>query len=162
MNAAAARRRFEEYLRSKGLRVTRQRRLILELAWAIGRHFSAEALYARARARDATVSRATVYRTLALLYSAGFLSGLDSGRGEMLYEHILGHHHHDHMICLRCGQIIEFHSEVIERIQLEEAARRRFRVESHTLNLVGTCASCARAPRGRRPAAASAQAPPGP
>ncbi|TAH38639.1 MAG: transcriptional repressor [Planctomycetota bacterium] len=144
MNPAAARRRFEAYLRRRGLRVTQQRLLILELAWSTHRHYSAEELYAWAKTRDASVSRATVYRTLALLVDGHFVSELDSGRGQMLYEHILGHHHHDHMICLGCGKIIEFRCEAIEELQRQEAAKRHFHVASHTLNLVGYCASCAR------------------
>ncbi len=148
MNRDSALSRFEKYLRQRGLRVTDQRRLILDLAWSTHEHFSAEDLYAWARKRDARASRATVYRTLALLVEGGFLAPLDGGKGQMLYEHILGHHHHDHMICLLCGRILEFRSPEIERFQEEEARRRGFQVVGHTLTLEGYCARCQRQGRG--------------
>ena len=118
--------------------------MILELAWSTHSHFSAEDLYQWARKRDASASRATVYRTLSLLVEGRFLSGLDGGRGQMLYEHILGHHHHDHMICLDCGKILEFRSEAIEHLQEEVATSKRFQMVNHTLTLEGYCAQCAR------------------
>ncbi|KAA3610826.1 MAG: transcriptional repressor [Planctomycetota bacterium] len=142
MNEATALKRFERYLKQRDLRVTSQRRDILSLAWSTHEHFSAEELYAWAKERDASTSRATVYRTLALLVEGGFLSPLDSGRGQLLYEHILGHHHHDHMICLQCGKILEFRCEAIEQLQLEEAKRRRFHLVNHSLTLEGYCGSC--------------------
>lgn len=149
MNREQALRRFEEHLRRRGLRVTEQRRLILELAWSTHDHFTAEDLYGWARQRDVRASRATVYRTLNLLVEGGFLAPLDGGQGQMLYEHILGHHHHDHMICLACGRILEFRSEEIERIQEEEARRRGFQVVDHTLTLEGYCARCRRQGKDR-------------
>lgn len=158
MNPLAARRRFEEHLRRKGLRVTAQRLRIVDLAWSTHRHFSAEELYAWAKAKDASVSRATVYRTLALLVEGRFVSELKSGAGQTLYEHSLGHHHHDHMICLGCGRIIEFRCAAIEELQRQEAAKRHFQAVSHTLNLVGYCAGCAK--DGFPPAASAARVQP--
>ena len=88
------------------------------------------------------VSRATVYRTLALLQEGGFVESLDTGRGELVYEHILGHRHHDHMICLSCGRIEEFHDARIEKLQQEAAAKKGFALESHLHRLLGTCKRC--------------------
>jgi len=134
--------RFEGFLRRKGLRVTDQRREILSAAWATHEHFSAEQLYGWLRDGGSKASRATVYRSLSLLVEGGFLSALDSGKGQMLYEHILGHSHHDHMICLKCGKILEFRCEEIEEMQHSVAAKHRFQLLQHTLTLEGYCAAC--------------------
>ncbi len=142
MKSDAALNRFEAFLRRKGLRVTDQRREILNAAWATHEHFSAEELYTWLRDRGSKASRATVYRSLSLMVEGGFLSGLDSGKGQMLYEHILGHSHHDHMICLKCSKIIEFRCEEIEAMQHQMAEKHRFRLLQHTLTLEGYCSSC--------------------
>ena len=90
------------------------------------------------------VSRATVYRTIALLVEGGFVESLDTGTGELLYEHTLGHRHHDHLVCEGCGRIEEFFDERIERLQEEVAASKGFELVSHSMRLFGRCASCAR------------------
>lgn len=142
MQPAQALKRFETFLRGRALRMTNQRRVILELAWGTHEHFTAEDMYAWARKEDASVSRATVYRTLGLLVDGEFLATLDRGHGQTLYEHILGHRHHDHMVCLQCGKILEFLSEEIERLQEEVAAKQQFTITHHTLRLEGRCARC--------------------
>ncbi len=140
MQPAQALKRFEQFLRTRSLRMTNQRKEILQLAWATHAHFTAEDMFSWARARDASVSRATVYRTLSLLVEGRFLATIERGHGQTLYEHILGHRHHDHMLCLGCGRIIEFLSEEIERLQVEMAARHQFQIQRHTLSLEGLCA----------------------
>jgi Fur family ferric uptake transcriptional regulator len=142
------RKAFERFLRSRALKLTPQRARIFERAFATHEHFSAERLYEWLRAEDGPkVSRATVYRTLALLVEGGFVNSLDVGRGELVYEHVLGHRHHDHMVCLECGRIEEFHDERIEALQQEACARKGFQLVSHSHRLVGTCRACSR--RGR-------------
>lgn len=144
MKETTALKRFEMHLKRQGLRVTQQRREILLLAWSTHEHFTAEELYTWAVAKDASISRATVYRTLSLLVDGGFLAPLDGGRGQMLYEHIMGHHHHDHMICLECNRIIEFRCDEIEELQEREALKRNFRIVSHSLTMEGYCSNCVR------------------
>ncbi|MCP4093687.1 MAG: transcriptional repressor [Planctomycetes bacterium] len=137
--------RFEVFLRTKGLRMTAPRRGILLAAWSSHEHFSADQMFEQVSALMLGASRATVYRTLSLLVESGFLSSMNNGKGTMLYEHILGHDHHDHMICRGCGSIHEFHSEDIERLQEEYAAKVGFTLIDHTLRLEGYCASCTKA-----------------
>ena len=144
MRTEAALRRFEDFLRENGLRLTRQRAEILELAWSTHDHFSADEMARWARRRGSKSSRATVYRTLCLLVDGGFLASVDRGRNGVLYEHILGHSHHDHMVCLSCGKIIEFRCQEIEDLQEREAAKNYFQIVRHTLLLEGHCGSCAR------------------
>jgi Fur family ferric uptake transcriptional regulator len=137
--------RFERFLRSRSLKLTAQRRRIFDRAFDTHEHFSAERLYDWLRNEPGEkVSRATVYRTLSLLLEGGFVEALDAGRGELVYEHVLGHQHHDHMVCLDCGKIEEFHDERIEELQLEACRKKGFQLIGHDLRLRGYCKSCAR------------------
>lgn len=145
VNQSAIQRAFEGFLKTRELKLTPQRRRIFERAFATHEHFSAERLYGWMRAEGgAAVSRATVYRTLSLLVEGGFLETLDTGQGELLYEHVLGHRHHDHLVCIDCGRIEEFSDDRIEALQGEAAARKGFVLHYHNLRLFGTCAGCTR------------------
>ena len=149
---------FERYLRGRALKLTPQRRRIFERAFATHEHFSAEMFYAWLREEPGPkVSRATVYRTLSVLVEGGFLASLDAGRDELMYEHVLGHKHHDHMVCLDCGRIDEFNDERIERLQLEACAKKGFVLVSHAHRLFGHCRACAKRlePRGETAARAA-------
>ncbi len=144
MNQAALRNAFEEFLRSRSLKFTAQRARIFDRAFATHEHFTAETLFRWLEDEGAAVSRATVYRTLGLLVEGRFLESLDTGRGELLYEHVLGHRHHDHMVCLECGRIEEFFDERIEQLQEEAAEKKGFVMLDHDLRLLGFCKACAR------------------
>lgn len=152
MNQASIQRAFEGFLKTRELKLTSQRKRIFERAFATHEHFSAETLYGWMRAEEGpAVSRATVYRTLSLLVEGGFLETLDAGQDELLYEHVLGHRHHDHLVCLDCGRIEEFSDERIETLQREVALRKGFALHHHDLRLFGVCAACTKK-RERRPA----------
>ncbi|MEZ5977057.1 MAG: Fur family transcriptional regulator [Planctomycetota bacterium] len=152
---------FATYLSAQGLRFTSQRKRVFDRAFATHEHFTAERLYNwLAEARGAKVSRATVYRTLALLVEGGFLNSLDTGKGELLYEHVLGHKHHDHMVCVSCGRIDEFHSSEIERLQEAVANERGFVMVEHDLRLFGYCRACVK--KGLCPLVESPDAEPAP
>jgi Fur family transcriptional regulator, ferric uptake regulator len=134
----------EADLRQRGFRWTNQRSLIVRTALASHEHYTAEELLARCRVTDPKVSRATVYRTLAVLEEAGFVEGLDTGDGGRKFEHVLNHEHHDHMVCGGCGAIFEFRDDELERRQDAAAKRIGFRIERHSLRIYGTCKSCQR------------------
>jgi Fur family ferric uptake transcriptional regulator len=137
------RRAFEQFLRSRSLKLTPQRERVFDRAFGTHEHFSAETFYGWMQAEEGPrVSRATVYRTLALLQEGGFIESLDTGRGEVVYEHTLGHRHHDHMVCLDCGRIEEFHDDRIEELQQEAAAKKGFELVSHDHRLMGYCRRC--------------------
>ena len=138
----------ESHLRRSGFRWTNQRSLIVRTALSTHEHFTAEQLLDLCRRHDPKVSRATVYRTLAVLEEQGFVEGLDTGDGGRRFEHVLGHEHHDHMVCVGCGAIIEFRDEELERRQDAAAKRAGFRIESHSLRIYGRCRSCQRSQRG--------------
>lgn len=152
MNHEQIQRRFERFLRSRALKLTTQRRRIFDRAFETHEHFSAETLYAWLEDEPGErVSRATVYRTLALLLEGGFVEALDAGRGQLVYEHVLGHAHHDHMVCLDCGKIEEFHDERIEELQLLACEKRGFQLVNHDLRLRGYCRACAKKRDGAAP-----------
>ncbi len=151
MNQASIHKAFERFLRRRSLKVTPQRNRIFERAFATHEHFSAETLYDWLKVEAGpAVSRATVYRTIGLLVEGGFLESLDTGQGELLYEHVLGHRHHDHLVCIDCGRIEEFMDERIEALQREAAQRKGFQLLYHNLRLFGTCGACTRK-REKRP-----------
>lgn len=141
--AAVVKDLFERFIRENQLKHTAQRLKIVKRAFSMPRHFSAEDLYQILKRDKTYVSKATVYRTLKLLVEANFLDELEIGaRQAKIYEPVHGREHHDHMICLRCGRILEFTDPKIEAHQELAAKRHRFRVLSHSLKLFGLCAEC--------------------
>jgi len=150
MDAAA---RFSEFLARNRLRLTQERRTILDEMLQIHGHFDADSLLVHFRRKGRTVSRATLYRTLARLVEAGLVHKIEMAEGQAQYEVIFGRHHHDHMICLECGRIVEFESRDIERLQEEICHRKGFRMTGHMHQIRGRCAPCA-AGDGKRATAA--------
>lgn len=145
MKHATIKRRFEEHLQKEGQRLTSQRSQVFESIFATHAHFTAETLFGWLRESGElgrAVSRATVYRTLDLLERGGFIESFNTGMGEKVYEHVMGHQHHDHMVCEECGRIEEFHDEAIEALQQENAAKHGFELRSHLLRLSGLCKRC--------------------
>jgi Fur family transcriptional regulator, ferric uptake regulator len=132
----------EHRLQAKGLRRTGARRKILEAVFEGDGHFTAEDLLDRMRESGVRVSRASVYRTLSLLVDGGWVETREFQRGQLRYECMHGHRHHDHLICTKCGRVVEFENDEIERLQIEAAKSHGFVLESHSLRLFGRCASC--------------------
>ena len=133
---------FAEYLSAENLKMTNQRRLILDTFLDKAGHVSPEELYEAARARDASLGQATVYRTLKLLVDAGLATALDFGDGVARYEPVRGEDHHDHLICEGCGENLEIMDPEIERLQEELAARYGFELSHHRMYLFGLCPKC--------------------
>jgi len=140
MNAAA---RFSDYLARHQLRLTRERRAILEEMLQVRGHFVADQLLEHFRSKGRVVSRATLYRTLARLVEAGLVHKIEMAQGQARYEVMFGRHHHDHMICLTCGRLIEFESREIERLQEEICRRKGFTMTGHMHQIRGLCGECA-------------------
>ncbi len=134
----------KRYLRSKGFKVTPQRQSIVEMVFATHAHFSADDLFDMMRDSGPQVSKATIYRTLSLLTEGGFLETLRIGEDQKYYEHVLGHDHHDHLICLGCQRIIEFYSQKIEDLQDAIVAEHGFAPVRHTHRIFGYCPQCQR------------------
>jgi Fur family ferric uptake transcriptional regulator len=127
---------LEEACLAKGMRMTDQRRVIARVLEAATDHPDVEELYRRASAVDARISIATVYRTVKLFEDAGVIARHDFGAGRSRYETIPDEHH-DHLIDLKSGAVIEFRNEEIERLQQAIATALGFRLVDHRLELYG-------------------------
>lgn len=143
----------ERHFRARG-RWTNQRAAIVRATFSTHAHFTADELLALCRRKDPRVSRATVYRTLQALEDAGFVEGMDTRDGGRRFEHVLGHEHHDHMVCTACSTILEFRDDQLEALQEAAARRMGFSIESHSLRLYGRCRAC-----GPEPTAPQAKSP---
>ena len=130
--------RWQAYLAGKRLNTTAQREAIVEQFFRAPEHISIEELLGRVRRRHPKVGYATVYRTLKLLVDAGLASERQFGDGQARYE--VAGQHHDHLICAKCGLILEFEDEEIERLQ-ERIAQRLggFAVVRHRHELYALC-----------------------
>jgi Fur family ferric uptake transcriptional regulator len=135
--------RFEEFLQTRGKRITRQRQMIVEHVSSHHEHFDAEQLLAdlRRTREGAKASRPTVYRTLTEMVDAGLLKKMVLG-GRAVYEHDYGYPQHDHLYCTSCHKLIEFSSAELLRIRDAVAAKHQFRAQGHRLIVSGICADC--------------------
>ena len=134
-----------EYLSRNGLKQTRQREAILHTFLLLDDHVTSEDLHERVRTEHPEIGAATVYRTLKIFCEAGIANPIHFREGVTLYEK--QHTHHDHLICLGCGEIIEFHSEMIEREQVEIAEEHGYSLVRHRHHLFGFCGACQREAR---------------
>ena len=125
-----------ERCEAKGLRMTGQRRTIAEVLEDSDDHPDVEALYARAMAVDPNISIATVYRTVKLFEEAGILDKLEFGDGRARYEDA-ERDHHDHLIDMNSGEVIEFVDAEIEALQTRIAAKLGYELRGHRLELYG-------------------------
>ncbi len=133
---------LSEYLVGQGLKSTSQRDTILQIFVNAGSHLSAEELYSRVKKTHPRIGYATVYRTLKLLAEAGMAEERRFEDGFTRYEYRATDGHHDHLICTRCGEIIEFENVRIEELQADVARKKRFKVQNHKLEIYGLCSAC--------------------
>ena len=126
--------RIEKLCIEKGMRMTEQRRVIARVLSQAHDHPDVEELHRRAHAVDPHISIATVYRTVRLFEEAGIITRHDFRDGRSRYEQ-MPESHHDHLINLRTGKVIEFQSEEIERLQAEIARKLGYRLVDHRLEL---------------------------
>jgi len=149
MSVRARMQRFETALRERGLKSTSQRDDIARTFFAAEEHLSVEELYSAVRRVNPRVGYATVYRTLRLLKECGLAAERHFDDGQARYEAVeQEEQHHDHIICERCGKIVEFASQELERLQERIGRFLGFVVSRHRMELYGICAEC-REGRGR-------------
>ena len=120
----------------RGMKMTEQRRVIAEVLSESEDHPDVEQVYARSVKIDPRISIATVYRTVRLFEEAGLLDRLDFGDGRARYEQA-SDDHHDHLIDVKSGEIIEFHDEEVESLQLQVARRLGYKLVGHRMELFG-------------------------
>jgi Fur family ferric uptake transcriptional regulator len=133
---------FVEFLKKKDARVTQARKIVLTQVFSRHDHFCADDLAAELSSGMNHVSRGTVYRTLALMEEAGLVRVIRDTDVHAHYEHTFNHPQHEHMICDKCGQFIEFSDERITSL-VEKACRAHgFAERTHRIVVFGTCAEC--------------------
>ena len=124
-----------EALKKEGLRFTEQRKSIWDEITSSDDHREAEDIFLALRKKNINVSRATVYRTIDVLVKNNLVRKLDIGDAPSKYENKIDSHHHDHMICLETGDIIEFYNEELENLQDEIAKKHGYKVIRHVHQL---------------------------
>ncbi len=134
------RRSLARFLEEHNLKHTKQRDAILDVFLTAAGHVTSEDIYKAVREDHPNVGYTTVYRTMKLLCDAGLASERHFDDGMTRYE--IEHEHHDHLVCVKCGRIIEFECAMIEATQDEIAERYHFRVLRHRHELYGHCESC--------------------
>lgn len=144
--------RFQEFLESRGKRVTSQRKALVETVFKRHEHFEADGLVEELayKTGDQRVSRPTVYRTLSELVDAGLLRKIDLPGGRLVYEHDYGYPQHDHLYCQKCGKLIEFQSEELLKLRAALSEQYQFQITGHRLIVQGVCVDC-RSHRRKRP-----------
>ena len=128
-------------LRAKGFRMTPQRMMVLEAVEASDDHISAEEIFKQAHARYPYLNISTVYRTLELLKTQGFVAESDLGGGRLVY-HPVGKAHHHHLVCRRCGSVQDMDESVFDRLSAEMKKRYGFNAELEHMAIFGTCKKC--------------------
>ncbi len=128
--------RIERLCQKKGLKMTGQRRVIARVLSEADDHPDVEAVHRRAARIDPKISIATVYRTVRLFEEASILERHDFGDGRARYEEVADEHH-DHLIDIESGEVIEFHNADIEKLQEEVARKLGFKLVDHRLELYG-------------------------
>jgi len=134
---------FRQMIRTMNLKVTAQRLLIFEALHSGRAHVTAQEVFEKVRAVDASVGFATVYRFLRSLNEYGFVTEVRMGGMAARYE-LTPKRHHDHLTCMSCGKICEFENHEIESLQERVALQFGFELVSHVLELYGRCRDCAK------------------
>ena len=134
--------RFKEALKKEGLKYTPQRTAVLEEIIKDKGHRESEEIYLALKKRGQHVSRATVYRTMDILVNNDFARKMNLGDGRARYESKVNSPHHDHLVCMDCGLIIEFMDQKIEDLQDEIAIQYEFQLKRHIHQLFGLCKKC--------------------
>lgn len=141
---AALLERFRRYLRDHHQPVTRQRDLVAQVVFLSEEHLSVDEIIRLLKERDEAVGTATVYRTLEVLVESGLVRAHDFGEGFKRYEPMPAQTHHEHLICERCGRVVEFQNVQLERMLPIIADEHEFLHQRHRVEIHGLCRECRR------------------
>jgi Fur family ferric uptake transcriptional regulator len=128
---------FRKFLKSKDLKITRQREILLRRIFEREVHFSAEDLEDRVKGDG--ISKATIYRTLQLLTECGLIEEVSLQDNRRMYEHTYGHEPHDHIVCVDCQKVFEFDGEALAKLEADIAHRLGFVPAGHRLRIEASC-----------------------
>lgn len=141
-DAQARLNKLEIYLQDKGLKISKPRMIVADVFFRSSSHLTLDELLEKSRKKLKTIGYATVYRAMKLLVESGLAMEHQFGGGQTRFENVMENEHHDHLICVKCGTIIEFHDEKIEEQQDKAAKKYGFKVLDHRLELYGHCKKC--------------------
>jgi len=133
---------FREFIRSKGLRQTPEREIILAEICRKREHFDVDELFLRLRGQDKKISKASIYRTLPLLVECGLIREVNFVDGHWHYEQIYGQPHHCHLRCLSCGAMVEFEEPRLAAVEAELSRKHGYQIIKHVLEVQGYCPHC--------------------
>ncbi|HEU5170674.1 MAG TPA: Fur family transcriptional regulator [Gemmatimonadales bacterium] len=136
--------RFRRHLRDRHLPVTRQRDVVAQTVLLSDEHLSVEGIQRRLGERGERVGLATIYRTLEVLVESGLVRAHDFGEGFKRYEPMAQQAGHEHLICVRCGKVVEFQNERLERMLPIIADEYAFQHQRHRVEIHGVCPDCRR------------------
>ena len=131
--------KLESYLKAQDLKQTKQRKVIIEHFLNLDTHVDADNLHSAIRDSGHNIGLATIYRTLNLLMEAGLIEQQSFADGRAVFEVDRPGTHHDHLVCLDCGHVIEFENDQVEKIQQDIAEKYGFELRSHRHDLFGSC-----------------------
>ncbi len=143
MNDEQAVEELKKIVKQKGLKYTEQREIVLKILINVSEHLTAEEVYNEIKKQypHSNIGIATVYRALSFLEEVDLIASIAFGSDGKKYESS-GKSHHDHLICTKCGKIVEFLDEEIERRQEKVAKENNFKITSHSMQLYGICPDC--------------------
>jgi Fur family ferric uptake transcriptional regulator len=133
---------LRQYLKNNGLLRSRQREQILDILLKTEKHPTIGDIYERIRRKNPKIGLATVYRAVRVICDAGLAREVNFGDGAKRFEHKYQHHHH--LVCLKCGRIIEITSPELEKLQKQLAKKHNFTITKDTMKIFGTCRTCKR------------------
>lgn len=133
---------YRKFLRSKNLKLTKPRLIIMEAVFENHEHFNVDDLYEQIRKKHKNVSRATIYRTVPLLVESGLIKQSLRCESKDIYEHTYGHEKHLHFICNNCKKIIEAEFKDVEKLMREIAKTKDFEISEFNLGAHGLCKNC--------------------
>jgi Fur family ferric uptake transcriptional regulator len=133
---------FSQFLKQKNLQITMQRQLIVDEFAKAKRHLSVEELYDLVKKREKSIGQVTVFRTLKLLTEANIARAVNFGDKTVRYELDFGTEHHDHLVCLQCGAVVEVYDPDLEKLQNKLCRKYGFSPNWHRLEVFGTCKKC--------------------
>lgn len=139
---------FTTYLKEHGHRLTPERFMVLEEIYRSDGHVDADDMYLNMKNTGSRVSRATVYNTLEILVDSGLVQKQQFGNNQSYYERAYSYHQHDHIICEKCGEVMEFCDPRIFEIQRMVENAYGFKINAHSLHFRGLCRNCSAEQQG--------------
>jgi Fur family transcriptional regulator, ferric uptake regulator len=133
---------FKDFIKEKRFRWTPQREIIMEVFSNSEQHLTAEEIFKVTTQKNSSIGIATVYRTMALLCEAGLAREGTNLCGKITFEPLYQRKQHDHLICTQCGIILEFEHPLIDKYRKDICLQHDFILQSHRLDLYGTCKDC--------------------